>query len=114
MEEKTRRYDIEGAILEIPLYYDADAEKYMEDYPDFLEHPVYTPAGCPILFTGEDACPYGEAADGSPCIDCGSCRHYRQASHTWIGVCGHEKKRRSPEHKGPTGVEDFPPTLDGG
>ena len=94
--KKTRRYDIEGAILEIPVYYDVRTEKYMEDYPDFLENPVYTPDGCPILFTGEDACSYGEAADGSPCIDCGSCRFYRQASHTWIGVCGHEKNRQAP------------------
>ena len=46
--KKTRRYDIEGAILEIPVYYDARTEKYMEDYPDFLENPVYTPDGCPI------------------------------------------------------------------
>ena len=94
--EKTRHYDIEGAILEIPLRYDERAQMYVEVYPDFLEEPVYTPAGYPILFTGEDACPYAEpVVDGEPCTDCGSCRFYRQALGAWIGVCGHEKKRHN-------------------
>ena len=92
--DKTRRYNIEGTSLEIPLRYDEFARMYVEDYPDFAENPVYTPEGCPILFTGEDACPYGEPADSEPCIDCGSCRFYRQAPGTWIGVCGREERRR--------------------
>lgn len=91
--EKTRHYDIEGTLLEIPLHYDELAQMYVEIYPDFIENPVYTPEGCPILFTGEDACAYAESRDGERCIDCGSCRFYRQSLHTWIGVCGHEKNR---------------------
>ena len=91
--EKTRHYDIEGTLLEIPLHYDELAQMYVEIYPDFIENPVYTPEGCPILFTGEDACAYAESRDGERCIDCGSCRFYRQSLHTWIRVCGHEKNR---------------------
>ena len=89
-----RRYDIEGTSLEITLCYDQQTRMYIEVYPDFVEEPVDTPAGCPIFFTGEDACSYAEPLDGGPCLDCGSCRFYRQAPRTWIGVCGHEKRRR--------------------
>lgn len=93
--EKVRRYEFEGVILEIPLRYDAQSQIYLEEYPDFIENPVYTPAGCPIYFTGEDACSFAEAAEGEECPDCGSCRFFRPADpHTWFGVCGHEKKRR--------------------
>ena len=93
---KTRRYDVEGTILEIPLRYDELARVYVEEYPDFTENPIYTPAGFPILFTGEDACPFGEPAGEAPCEDCGSCRHYRQVPGSWIGVCGRDERRRRP------------------
>lgn len=91
--EKTRQYNIEGLVLEIPLYYDELTGREIEVFPDFIEHPVYTPAGAPVLFTGEDACEYGEAMGGTRCIDCGSCRFYRQVQGTLLGVCGHEQKR---------------------
>ena len=81
---KTRRHNIEGAVLDIPLRYDELAGMDIEEYPDLTEHPVYTPAG---------ACSYGETADGTRCIDCGSCVHYRQAPDTLLGVCGHERRR---------------------
>ncbi|HJB56244.1 MAG TPA: hypothetical protein H9714_01690 [Candidatus Flavonifractor intestinipullorum] len=45
------------------------------------------------MLTIEDACSYGETADGTRCIDCGSCVHYRQAPDTLLGVCGHERRR---------------------
>jgi hypothetical protein len=96
--EKTRHYEFEGIILEIPLCYDALSGMYLEVYPDFIEDPVRTPEGCPVLFAGEDACHYAESADGGSCPDCGSCRFFRPAApHTWIGVCGHEKQRCPPK-----------------
>lgn len=92
--EMSRRYEFEGIVLEIPLRYDEHSRMYIEEYPDFVENPVYTSAGCPVLFTGEDACLYAETSDGTACSDCGSCRFYRPAGpHTWIGVCLHEKNR---------------------
>ena len=91
--KKTRRYSIEGVQLEIPLHYDELTGKEIEIIPDFIENPVYTPEGCPVLFTGEDACEYGESPGGTPCIDCGACRFYRQMPGTLIGVCGHQQKR---------------------
>ena len=93
--EKIRRYEFEGVTLEIPLYYDELSGMYIEDYPDFVKNPLYTPEGCPVFFSGEDACSAAEAAEGKECPDCGSCRFFRPAdSHTWIGVCGNENKRR--------------------
>ena len=91
--KKTRRYSIEGVQLEIPLHYDELTGKEIEIIPDFIENPVYTPEGCPVLFTGEDACEYGESPGGTPCIDCGAYRFYRQMPGTLIGVCGHQQKR---------------------
>ena len=64
--EKTRQYNIEGELLEIPLHYDELAGRDIEIFLDFIENPVYTPKGCPVLFTGEDACEYGEAPNGVP------------------------------------------------
>ncbi len=92
---QTRRYEFEGLTLDIPLRYDERSGQYLEEYPDFTESPVWTPAGCPVLFAGEDACPHGEEAEPGGCPDCGSCRHYRRAAaHTWIGVCGHPANRK--------------------
>ena len=50
--EKYRRYEFEGIELEIPLRYDAFSRMYIEEYPDFAQNPVYTPEGCPVLFSG--------------------------------------------------------------
>jgi hypothetical protein len=89
---KTRQYNIEGMLLEILLCYDELTGKEIENFPDFIENPVYTPDGCPILFTGEDACEYGEPKEGESCLDCGSCRFYRQVPNSLLGVCKHKKK----------------------
>ena len=91
--KKTRRHNIEGAVLDIPLRYDERTGREIEEYPDLLREPVYTPAGERVLLTIEDACPLAELrADGMR--DCGSCLYYRQAPGTLLGVCGHEKRRR--------------------
>lgn len=92
--KKVRHYNIEGREIEIPLRYDCISGIYLEEYPDLIANPVYTPENAPIMFTGEDACEYAEAADEEPCMDCGSCRFYRQFSDTLIGVCGNEKRRK--------------------
>ena len=90
---KTRRHEIEGAVLDVPLRYDQRTGRELEEYPDLMACPVYTPAGERVMLTVEDACPLAELrADGMR--DCGSCRHYRQAPDALIGVCGHPALRR--------------------
>ena len=94
--EKSRRYELGGLVLDIPLRYDELSHMYIEEYPDFITNPAYTAEGCPVMFTGEDACAYAEADDGRSCADCGDCRFYRQFPDSLIGVCYHSKKRRGP------------------
>ncbi len=92
--EKVRRYEFEGIVLDIPLQYDERSGIYIEIYPDFTERPIYTPDGNPVMFAGEDACPFAKEATPGGCPDCGSCKYYRRAApHTWIGVCGNERNR---------------------
>lgn len=92
--EKTKKYDVEGVTLTIPLRYDKKSGRYMKTYPDFIKNPVYTPKGHPIMLTLEDACAFGEKKDtNEELVDCGSCRFFRQVQDTLIGVCGCEKKR---------------------
>ncbi len=94
--EQTRRYELDGLILDIPLRYDERSGQYLEEYPDFIEHPMWTPAGSPVMFSGEEACPRAEEAEPGGCPDCGACRHYRRAGeYTLIGVCRHPDKRRN-------------------
>ena len=91
--KKTIRHEIEGVIFEIPLLYDQRTGQLIEEYPDLLETPVYTPAGERVLLTIEDACTHARLRpDGMR--DCGSCVYYRQSPECLLGVCGHEKQRR--------------------
>ena len=92
--ERIRRHNIEGAVIDVPLRYDLQAQMDIEEYPDLIEYPLYTPAGERVMLTIEDACKLGKTADGTRCIDCGSCIYYRQAPDSLLGVCGHKKHRR--------------------
>ena len=78
-----------------PLRWDERTQSYVEDYEDYYDGPVYTPAGSPVLLTIEDACPEAEMVDDDPAsIDCGSCRHYHQFPGSLLGVCNNEKRRK--------------------
>ena len=92
---KSVRVELEGAVLDIPLRWDGLARREIRDYGPFLEgSPVYTPAGCPILLTIEDACPHAEPVGNDPAgIDCGGCRHFWQPPGSLLGVCHHPARR---------------------
>ena len=51
------RYNIEGALIDVPQTYDQRCRVYLDAFPDLIEKPVYTPAGERVLLTIEDACP---------------------------------------------------------
>lgn len=91
---RTKRHNIEGAILDVPLRYDSKSQIDIEEYPDLIKHPLYTPTGERVMLTIEDACGLSETVDGTRCIDCGSCIYYRQAPDSLLGVCSHKKHRR--------------------
>ena len=92
---RVNRYELEGRVIELPLYWDEHSKKEIENYGLFLEQsPIYTPEGRPIFLTIEDACPYADMVDDDPLsIDCGSCIYFRQPSGSLLGVC-HNKKMR--------------------
>ena len=95
---KHKRYDVEGAVLDIPLQWNDRAGKYLEQYPDFEETPVYTPEGFPLRLTCDDACPDAVLPDNIY-RECGSCQLFRLHSESLLGVCGH------PAHRQPTEEE---------
>ncbi len=89
--KKTRRYEIEGLTIDIPIYKDERSGKIIEIYPDFIEKPIWTPEGHRVLFSGTDACPLAVEATEGGCPDCGSCIYFKRAAeHTWFGVCTSE------------------------
>ena len=90
--DKIRKYELEGTVLNIPLNYDEQSNKYIEDYRECIEGPIFTLSGYPIMFAGEDACKFAEEATPGGCPDCGSCKFYERAGeHSWIGICRCEK-----------------------
>lgn len=93
--EKVKWYEFEGEVIEVPIYWDDHLQREVEDYEDYYNGPVYTPAGRPILLTIEDACPQADMVDDDPAsIDCGSYRHYHQFPGSLLGVCDNEKRRK--------------------
>ena len=103
--DKTVRFDIEGTIIELPLKYDERSQKYLEDYRDIIENPVYTRSGRPILLTIEDACPHAEMIDDRQAsVECSTCRYYRHTPGTLLGVCHNEKMRSGAGNPAVTGT----------
>lgn len=90
---KRRRYEVEGAVRDIPLRWKERAGTCLEQYPDFEEPPVYTPQGEPLRLTCDDACPDAVLPDNSY-RECGSCQLFRLHSESLLGVCGHPAHRR--------------------
>ena len=91
----TRRFHLEGFTLDLPLRREEGTGRLLTDYGPFLDRsPLYTPAGCPILLTMEDACPHAEMVDNDPTsIDCGACKHFWQPPGSLLGVCHHPARR---------------------
>ena len=101
---RVNRYEFQGEVIQVPVAWDEALGREAEDYEDYYAGPVYTPAGCPILLTIEDACPHAEPVDGG--VDCGSCRRYHQFPGSLLGVCDHEARRRPPAPAPPVTKED--------
>lgn len=100
--EKVKRYEFEGEVIEVPVHWDDNLQREAEDYEEYYNGPVYTPAGRPVLLTIEDACPRAEMVDNDPAsIDCGSCRHYHQFPGSLLGVCNNkQRKKTGRSHRG--------------
>lgn len=93
MEKKSRHYEFEGAVLDMPMFYDELAGRYIEEYRNFNEEPAWTADGCPIMHSVEDACTYGEWDEPSRCNTCGECKFFKFiAQHSLLGVCRQKKQ----------------------
>ena len=90
--EQYNRYEFEGEVIEVPVYWDDHLQREVEDYEDYYKQPGHTPSGRPVLVPFEAACPYADMVDDDPAsVDCGSCRHYHQFPGSLLGVCRNEK-----------------------
>lgn len=90
MDKIIKKYiQLDDDTFEIICTYNEEMNKYFGDYPDFKEHPRYTPNGKPWVNVMDCDCPY-YTGDYD---DCGSC-HYIIKEHPKdvIGVCTHESK----------------------
>ncbi len=94
----TRRYEVEGMTVDIPIHYDERAKMYIEDYPDFKSNPVYTPLGHPLTVCAEDACEFARPIENRKCIDCSECVFFKRATDkTWFGICDNEFRKLNPQ-----------------
>lgn len=92
--------EVEGAVMELPYVWHEDCSQYLLTYPNLAETPAYTPDGYRLMLTFEDACPHAALEPGIY-RDCGSCRHYRQAEDSLLGVCHCEAlRRKAPDEQG--------------
>ncbi len=92
---ETRRYEIDGMAIDIPIHYDELAKMYIEDYPDFKANPIYTPQGHPLTVCVEDACEFARATENEKCIECSECIYFKRATpKTWFGICTNQFKKK--------------------
>ncbi len=94
-KETIRKYEVDGLVVEIPIFWYEAGRKYIEQYPDFVGEPVYTPDGRPLTDAVTDACRFGEMREPVAVPDCATCKYYRPAAEgTLFGVCDCEYRRK--------------------
>lgn len=93
-----RTFCLDGDSYQVIFLYDAMSKKYFGEYPDFEESPRYTASGHPWVTAMQEGCDYSVSryAEGSHCMDCGSCRFYTQEQKgDLIGICTHPEQQRT-------------------
>lgn len=75
-------------------YYEEFEREYNEPiviYPDFIQNPVFTDEGVPIVTAMQDVCEhYAGKQGGDGCADC----IYFRTSEELFGLCGCVKRRK--------------------
>ncbi len=93
--DKFNRYEFEGITIDIPLSYCERVDRYLEEYPDFAQNPVYTAQGMPLTLCIEDICHHAEPIDQEEFVDCSDCIYFRRAAEkTLFGYCICEANRK--------------------
>ena len=87
------KFDFEGIVIKVLSEYDEISGKYILEFPDFEEEPLYTPSGKPLVTAVQDRCMH-IPANGTE-TDCGSCGFYKANSPgDLIGVCTNGKMKK--------------------
>ena len=48
--EQYNRYEFEGEVVEVPVFWDDHLQREVEDYEDYCKQPGHTPSGRPHSF----------------------------------------------------------------
>lgn len=89
-------FKFEDIEIKVKFRFCEKCEKYLGEYPDFEEAPLYTKSGKRIVTATQDRCPGYKSKDNS--IDCGSCDYYRvENTGDLIGVCENEGEKLTAE-----------------
>jgi hypothetical protein len=86
-----RTFSLDGSSIEICFRYDENSGRYIGDFPDFEQDPLYTATGRPWVSAVQDMCCHGRDAEGSlyEGTDCGSCFFFmKESEDDVIGICG--------------------------
>lgn len=87
-DKEKRVFTLDGDTVSVHKVYDEDIGQYIFDYPDFDEHPRFTPGGRRWVNVMKDDCPYACGEFG----DCGSCRFFRcEHPGDLVGICINDK-----------------------
>ncbi len=60
-----RIFSLEGSELKIIFRYNEKFGRYIGDFPDFEQEPLYTDSGKPWVCAVQDMCSHGQCKDGS-------------------------------------------------
>ena len=97
-QDRERIYNLEGIEIRVPLRYAGTVGKYLAEFPDLEEQPIYTATGYLCVEAVRDACAQGRSRDEleAPCIDCGSCIYYTvEQVGDLIGFCRQPTERKN-------------------
>ncbi len=79
-------FTIEDVEIRMKFRYCEKCRKYIGDYPDLEEAPLFTKSGKRVVTAMQDKCRHYKSADNS--VDCGSCDYYkREKEGDLIGIC---------------------------
>ncbi len=94
--QKTRRYLIDGLVIDIPIRFDEPTGFFIESYPNFKDAPIYTPNGHHLTVAVMDACDLAKPMAEGACTDCSDCSYFQRAGErTLFGVCMCKQWRKS-------------------
>ncbi len=93
--QQTKRYYVDGLVVDIPIRFDEQSGIFIEEYPNFKDELIYTPNGHHLTVAVMDACRLSQPRQEGRCTDCSDCIHFQRAGErTLFGVCMCEQRRK--------------------